>query len=95
MSKRKTIIGVVLFLSLLFTGQAFAEWQRTEIAYWGASGTAYCHNYENVSIWVGMSYMHQNDALTALWNSAVAACRYRGGVYDVSGSAYCQWGPYW
>ena len=95
MFSKKTIVGLVLFLSLFLAGQAFAGWQRTEIAYWGASGTAHCNNYESVEIWVGMSHFHSDDALTALWNRAVTACKYRGGLYNYSGRAYCQWRPYW
>lgn len=98
MLKKKTITGIVLFFSLVLAGQAFAGWNRTEIAYWGASGTAHCNNYDNVSIWVGMSYLHPDDALTALWYRAVDVCKYRGGLYDVSGKSYCQWRPvsrYW
>ena len=92
---KKTIVGVVLFLTLFFAGQAFAGWQRTKIAYWGASGVAHCNNYENVSIWVGMSQLHPDDAWTALWKRAVTACQYRGGLYDYSGRTYYQWRPYW
>ena len=92
---KKITVGAILFITLVFTGHAFAEWNRTEIAYWGASGTAHCNNYENVQIWVGMSYLHPDDALEMLWRQGVAACQYRGGLYDISGKAYCQWGPYW
>ncbi|XCN73612.1 MAG: hypothetical protein Q3M24_02330 [Candidatus Electrothrix aestuarii] len=92
---KKTIIGLVLFLCLILADQAFARWGQAETSYWGASGTAHCHNNNNVSVWVGMSYTQQNDALTELWNKAVAACQHRGGLFDVSGSVYSQWGPYW
>ena len=95
MLKRKTVTGVVLFLCLVSAGQALARGGTTELAYWGASGTAHCHNYDNISVWVGMSYTDQDDALTELWSRAVAACQYRGGLFDVSGSVYSQWGPYW
>lgn len=95
MLNKKTIIGAVLFLSLFLAAQAFAGWSRTEIAYWGASGTAYCNNYDNVSIWVGMSYLHPDEALTALWHRAAEACTYRGGLYDVSGNPYYEWRPSW
>jgi hypothetical protein len=95
MLHKKTIIGSLLFLSLVFAGQAFAGWNQTEIAYWGASGTAYCNNYQNVHISVGMSYLHPDDALSALWNRAFTACQYRGGLYDISGNTHCQWRPVW
>ena len=93
--KRKTVTGGILFLCLVLAGQAFARGSHKEISYWGASGTAHCHNYENVSVWVGMSFTQQDDALTELWSRAVAACQYRGGLFDVSGSVYSQRGPYW
>ena len=92
---KKTIVGLVFFLSLFLTSQAFAGWKQTKIAYWGASGLAYCNNYENVSIRVGMSQLHPDDAWTALRNRAFTACQYRGGLYDYSGRTYYQWRPYW
>ncbi|MCI5218897.1 MAG: hypothetical protein D3914_06845 [Candidatus Electrothrix sp. LOE2] len=95
MLHKKTIIGSLLFLSLVFAGQAFAGWTRTEIAYWGASGTAYCNNYDTVQIRVEKSYLHPNDAAAALWRQGAAACHYRGGLYDISGNTHCQWRPSW
>lgn len=92
---RKTIVGLVFFLSLFLTSHAFAGWKQTKIAYWGASGTAHCNNYKNVRLWVGMNYFHPDNALTELWNRAVTACKYQGGLYDYSGKAYYQWRPYW
>ena len=96
MSAKKIIIGSVLCTSLLWSRQNLAdEWKQSEAAYWGASGAACCYNYENISIWVGMSYGHRDEALTELWTRAVAACRYKGGLYDVSGTVYSHQGPYW
>ena len=92
---KKSVTGVIFLLCLLLAGQAFAQPGQAEASYWGASGTAHCYNYDNVSVWVGMSYTQQNDALTELWSKAVAACQYRGGLFDVSGSVYSQLGPYW
>ncbi|MCI5148637.1 MAG: hypothetical protein D3916_04480 [Candidatus Electrothrix sp. MAN1_4] len=94
MLNKKTIIGAVLFLSLFLAGQAFAGWHRTEINLWGVSGTAHCNNYENVSVRVETAYLDPNDALTVLWHRAAEACKFRGGLYDVSGQPYCQWRPY-
>jgi hypothetical protein len=96
MFNKKTFVGVVLFLSIFLASQALAgQWHRTEIAYWGASGTAYCNNYENVHIRVGVSYLHPDDALEALWSRAVTACQYRGGLYNYTGNTYHQWRSYW
>ena len=95
MLSKKAIIGPVLFSSLLLSSQSNAEWKRSVTPYWGASGTAYCHNHENISVWVGMSYPHHNEALTELWTKAVTACLDKGGLYDVSGAAYSHKGPYW
>ncbi|MCW5201896.1 hypothetical protein VU12_03050 [Desulfobulbus sp. US4] len=95
MPYKKTIIGVILAFSLVLSGQAFAEWQRTEIAYWGASGTAFCNNYQDVHISVKMSYLRPDDALSALWSQAFTACQYRGGLYNFSGRTHSQWRPVW
>ncbi|MCI5124282.1 MAG: hypothetical protein D3925_07350 [Candidatus Electrothrix sp. AR5] len=95
MAPKKVIIGTVLFSSFLLSTQGFAALENSKTAYWGASGTACCHNYESISVWVGMSYTHHNKALTELWAKAVIACLDRGGLYDVSGAAYSHKGPYW
>lgn len=95
MLSKETIIGTVLLISFFMSSQAFAAWKRTELAYWGASGAAHCLNDESITIWVGMSYLQESDALTELWNRAVTVCQNRGGLYDISGKAYCQQGPYW
>ncbi|CAK8725117.1 hypothetical protein KKHLCK_15905 [Candidatus Electrothrix laxa] len=94
-SLKKKIIGTLLFSSLFLSTQSLASWKQSENIYWGASGTASCHNHENISVWVGMSYKHHNDALTELWAKAVTACLDRGGLYDVSGAAYFHQGTYW
>jgi hypothetical protein len=88
MLSKKAVIGAVLFSSLLLSNPGLADWKQSVMPYWGASGTAYCHNYENISVWVGMSYPHHNDALTELWTKAVTVCLDKGGLYDVSGGAY-------
>ena len=95
MFAKKIIIGTFLFSFLLLSNQSHAEWKQPVTPYWGASGTAYCHNYENISVWVGMSYTHHNEALTELWTKAVTACLDKGGLYDASGAAYSHQGPYW
>ncbi|MGB5687053.1 MAG: hypothetical protein WBM35_14690 [Candidatus Electrothrix sp.] len=95
MLQKKALIGTVLFSALFLSTQGLAAWEKSETAYWGASGTASCHNHENISVWVGMSYPHHNEALTELWAKAVTACIDRGGLYDVSGAAYSHQGPYW
>lgn len=97
MFSRKIITGAVLFSSLLLSNPGLADSDRkqSETLYWGALGTASCHNYQNVSVWVGMSYTHHNEALTELWTKAVTACLDKGGLYDVSGAAYSHQGPSW
>ena len=95
MLQKKIIIGTALFSSLILSSQGLAGWKQSENAYWGASGTASCHNYKNIPVWVGMSYTHHNDALKELWAKAITACHDKGGLYDVSGAAYSHQGPYW
>ncbi|RWX43334.1 hypothetical protein H206_02882 [Candidatus Electrothrix aarhusensis] len=95
MFSKKNIIGAVLFSSLLLSNPGLANWKQSETLYWGALGTACCYNYENVSVWVGMSYTHHNEALTELWTQAVTACLDKGGLYDVSGAAYSHQGTSW
>jgi hypothetical protein len=95
MFSKKVIIGTVLFSSLLLSTQSLASSKQSENAYWGASGTASCYNHKNISVWVGMSYTHHNEALAELWTKAVTACLDKGGLYDVSGAAYSHQGPSW
>ena len=102
MWKKKTITGIIVLISLFFAVQAHAYWGRTEVAYWGASGRAYCHDsYGSIPISVGLRYMNQSDALAALWQEASYACRHRGGLKYLGGeNTYSRWvstcnGPYW
>ncbi|MCI5208773.1 MAG: hypothetical protein D3910_08265 [Candidatus Electrothrix sp. ATG2] len=92
---KKILVGTVLCSSILLSSWSLADLKQPKAAYWGASGAAYCYNYENISIWVGMSYARRNEALTELWTQAVSACQYKGGLYDVSGTVYSHQGPYW
>jgi hypothetical protein len=84
-----------IFFVLSSAPHSFGKEKQKKTAYWGASGTAFCHNYENISIWVGMSYVHQDEALTELWSRAVTVCQAKGGLYDVSGAAYPHQGASW
>ncbi len=95
LKKITLLTAFFIFLAVSANVQAFGKGTRTKNAYWGASGTAFCHNYENISIWVGMSYVHKDEALAELWSRAVTACHSKGGVYDVSGSAYPHQGTSW
>jgi len=70
-----------LFIFFVLNSHAFGREIKTKNAFWRASGTAFCYNYENISIWVGMSYIHQDEALTELWSRAVTACQSKGGLY--------------
>ncbi|MCI5223566.1 MAG: hypothetical protein D3924_13075 [Candidatus Electrothrix sp. AR4] len=91
MLKVRLIIMAVFVASLFCVTQAYADWGKTEIAYWGATGTVYCNNYESVSVQVGLGYLHRLDALSALEQRAVFVCSYRGGVYRFTGDTYYQW----
>ncbi|XOF32969.1 MAG: hypothetical protein ACL93V_13240 [Candidatus Electrothrix sp. YB6] len=92
MKHSRSIIAAVLFISFLLAGHAFADdWARTEVAYWGASGTASCNNYESVPIAVELSHMSSEDAWRALRWAAFSACDYRGGLSSYSGETYCEW----
>ena len=102
MWEKKTTAGIIILISLFFAVQAHAYRGRTEVAYWGASGTAYCHlTYQAIPIRVELRYMNRSDALSALWQEASYVCRYRGGLKYLGGkNAYSRWvstcnGPYW